>query len=105
MMKEDLSDILRIESLLKTTLRPVTPNRRFVEELRERLVAFPRTEYPKGNSFDYVLWLAIGIGTSFLLVHTGMRAVLSFASALGIVHLLKGHLDERQIPAQRIAHR
>lgn len=101
MRKEDLHDIRKIEGLLKNKLRPVTPNSSFVDELRERLRAIPIKEERENNSFDYVLWLAVGIGSSFLLINAGMRAVLSFASAMGIVHFLKGRLDEKQLSTQR----
>lgn len=101
MMEEDLNDILRFEGLLKAKLRAVKPNSSFVDDLRERLLALQLNEDRENNSFDYAIWLALGIGSSFLLVTAGTRAVLSFASAVGLVHILKDRLDEKQLSPKR----
>lgn len=101
MKREDLNDFQRIEGLLKTKLRAVKPNSGFVDDLRERLLALPLNEGRKRNSFDYAIWLVLGIGSSFLLITAGTRAVLSFASAVGLVHMMKDRLDEKQLSPQR----
>lgn len=108
-MKDNLVQKQRnseLESLLETYLVPVKPRPEFVKQLRRRLLdsARPKVHFPGDKYLDYGLITLVSLAGSALVLITGIRAVLTVMSALGIIHLVKSQAEEKQVSSPEPAH-
>ncbi len=87
-----------IESLLASYLRPVNPRPEFVNQLQQRLLdtTRPIVKIPGKKYIDYGLIAAASLIGSALVLMTGVRAVLTFMSALGILHFVKRQTEDKK---------
>lgn len=98
--KMNQEKLYEIESLLGTYLQPVSPRPEFVSQLKKRLLdtTRPRVQIPGKKYMDYwLIALASVIGSALFLV-TGVRAILTVMSALGIIHFFKNQTKENNMP-------
>jgi hypothetical protein len=107
MKKMNINDqeIAKFESLLESYLQPVTPRADFVRQLRRRLldVSRPSVKIPGTNYIRYGLIAGASLAGSFLVVATGIRAVMTVLGALGIIHFVKQQVDQKGISPPRLA--
>lgn len=94
-----------LESLLETYLIPVKPRTEFVTQLKRRLLdsTRPRVNFPTQRYLDYGLIALVSLAGSALVLITGIRAVLTVMSALGIIHLVKNQAEEKQVSSPKPA--
>jgi hypothetical protein len=96
---------LELESLLEKYLIPVKPRPEFVKRLRSRLLdsTRPKVHFPGDKYVDYGLITLVSLAGSALVLITGIRAVLTVMSALGIIHLVRSQAEEKQVSSPKPA--
>jgi hypothetical protein len=95
-----------LEKMLQATLRPVTPNPRFVRQLRQRLAepGIPTIRYPDPKWSHYILLAAAGLLSSTFLILTGSRLVIAVLGAIGLLHYSRQQNEQKQLePSRRTA--
>jgi len=91
--------ILELEALLDHYLRPVNPRPEFVSQLQQRLFDSTRPVVRiNGEKYlDYGFIVVASLIGSALVIMTGVRALLTVMSALGILHFVKSRSNDEQI--------
>jgi hypothetical protein len=88
-------DFPSIESFLGSALKPIQPRAIFVTGLRSKLVTEARSR-PAGLTLpQFLILVAIGIGSSILLVLTGTRAIIAVLGVLGFIRLSSGQHQKK----------
>ena len=103
--KVDKKGILEIEALLDHYLRPVDPRPEFVSQLQQRLFdsARPVVRINGKKYLEYGFIAVASLIGSALVIMTGVRAVLTVMSALGILHFVKSRSDDKQMSSPEAA--
>ena len=91
-------EMVKIESVLQTTLFPVTPRQQFVQDLRQRLMntSFPsqianRLSYPQG--WLIVVFFFVG---ATVMVSIGLRFIIGLLVGLSLIQMSRQELPETQ---------
>ena len=97
-------DLMNIETILKSTLKPVTPRPEFVQELRRGLMShsIPGKNGSKHESENNIMLVVFSfLGAAFLL-SLGIRAIASLVGLLGLWHFSRQPQPKKNLPT--IAH-
>lgn len=94
--RDSWADLDQIESYLRVALTPVLPRPQFVDRLREEILAreFTSPFYLLPRTIRLIGIGALALISSVLLVLTGIRAIIAFLGALGLVRRLKRSIEE-----------
>jgi len=93
-------DLRELEKYLSSTLKPVEPRPEFIQNLRikligkesKRILGLPMQRVQEG------LLIAGSVLSLFVVVFTGIRAMLAILSALGLLQLKKQVEDNSKVP-------
>ena len=94
-----------LESKLDSVLKPVQPREGFVQDLRNQLVGKSEKQFLglKVRSPEFALVMAGGVLSSFVLLLTGVRAVLAILGALGIIQQVNKKIEaEAPLPSPKL---
>jgi len=97
-------EISSLESRLRTTLDPVTPNPEFVHKLREQLLnqwgAIPHL--PNSNTQSGILLIGLGVLSGFIFVIVLIRALLVFFGLFTVYREYQRNIRSRKQRPQNI---
>jgi len=98
-------DLRQLEKHLSSTLTPVEPRPEFIHSLRVKLVGKESRKILNlpPHKIQEGLLIAGGVLSLFVVVFTGIRAVLALLSALGLLQLKKQVEDNSKTPLQPTA--
>lgn len=99
----DQEGLRALEIKLESTLKPVSPDTVFVKRLHESLLRAPLiTEEPqdegKAGIIQNTLLISLGVLSASVMVISGIRGVIAFLSALGLLLQMK-KMGESEKPA------
>jgi hypothetical protein len=95
-------DLRGLEKHLSSTLTPIEPRPEYIKKLRVKLVGKESRKFLNlsPQKIQDGLLLVGGILSLFVVVFTGIRAVLALLSALGLLQLKKQVEDNSKAPFQ-----
>lgn len=98
-------DLQQLEKHLSSALTPVEPRPEFIQKLRVKLVGKESRKFfgLQPQRIQEGLLIAGGVFSLFVVVFTGIRAVLALLSALGLLQLKKQVEDNSKAPLQPTA--
>jgi hypothetical protein len=91
-------DLLDIESILQTSLKPVSPRPEFIQNLHRGLMeyTFPRPESSDVDIKKAIIFAFLGLlGTAFV-ISLWIRLIVVIISALGMIQSSKGKKGTNQ---------
>jgi len=85
--KRKLDDLLNVENILQSSLKPVSPRPEFIQNLHKGLMEY---SFPEQNSAEVdikkaVLIATLGFASLVLMISVWVRLVVVIISALGIL--------------------
>jgi hypothetical protein len=85
--KQHRRDILDIESILQSSLKPVSPRPEFIRNLQKGLMdySFPQTESSEIDLKKVVMFAVIGFTGLVLILSLWVRLIVVIISTLGMI--------------------
>jgi len=88
-MSERIDELLQIERLVQSTLKPVSVRAVFVETLRQKLLAETLPASTAQFPIGYIAVILASVLSSIVLVLVGLRALLTLLATIGLIKKVK----------------
>jgi hypothetical protein len=90
--KQIKTDLVDIESILQSSLRPVSPRPEFIQSLHKGLMeyTFPLPETSAYDLRKTIIFAVLGFASMVLALSLWVRLILVILSALGMIQSSKG---------------
>jgi hypothetical protein len=90
--KRHRRDLLDIESILQSSLKPVSPRPEFIQKLQKGLLdyTFPQPESSEIDLKKTVLFALVGFSSLIFVFSLWVRLIVVIISALGMIQSSKG---------------
>jgi hypothetical protein len=87
-----------MEAALEAMLLPIVPRAQFVDSLRKGLMDYEILE-DTGSSLNHqnTILIIAGFFSAALLLSIGIRILLTFIGAIGIIHYQKRHMRQNRM--------
>jgi flagellar biosynthesis protein FliP len=85
--KRKLDDLLNVENILQSSLKPVSPRPEFIQNLHKGLMeySFPEQDSSEVDIKKAVLIATLGFASLVLMISVWVRLIVVIISALGIL--------------------
>jgi len=88
-----------LESNLREILQPVVPTPDFMDDLKKRLLRYPRWKIALPGMLKSIMLVSAGLFSGVIILVTGIRAIVTIFGAFKILRQIKTQVNKKQVSA------